>query len=109
MSARVCSQIYIELSGGLSDPIPGTYLSPRPLGTIGAGGVTPTGSVTFRSEQYCHGANMCITLPNITCTSKNIYSSDTVVLELDPEISTARGYGSLKQKPSFNCVKFQHS
>ncbi|KRZ61582.1 Uncharacterized protein T02_3183, partial [Trichinella nativa] len=31
---------------------------PRPLGTIGAGGVTPTGSVTFRSEQYCHGANM---------------------------------------------------
>ncbi|KRZ47523.1 hypothetical protein T02_4556 [Trichinella nativa] len=22
----------------------------------------------------------------------------------DPEISTARGYGSLKQKPSFNCV-----
>ncbi|KRX66209.1 hypothetical protein T09_10608 [Trichinella sp. T9] len=27
------------------------FLRPRPLGTIGAGGVTPTGSVTFRTEQ----------------------------------------------------------
>ncbi|KRZ97909.1 hypothetical protein T08_7560 [Trichinella sp. T8] len=26
------------------------FLRPRPLGTIGAGGVTPTGSVTFRTD-----------------------------------------------------------
>ncbi|KRY16813.1 hypothetical protein T12_8849 [Trichinella patagoniensis] len=51
MSARVRSQIYIELARGLGDPWPGAHLRLRPLGTINAGGITPTGSVTFRSKQ----------------------------------------------------------
>ncbi|KRX34792.1 hypothetical protein T05_2366 [Trichinella murrelli] len=38
------------------------FLRPRPLGTIGAGGVTPTGSVTFRTEQ-CNFALGCFVVP----------------------------------------------
>ncbi|KRX48960.1 hypothetical protein T05_15930 [Trichinella murrelli] len=79
MSARVCSQIYIELSGVSLTP---TWDVPQSA-TVGhhrrgwghADGVgdVPFGTVLSRSQH-------------------------------DPEISTARGYGSLKQKPSFNCV-----
>ncbi|KRY26620.1 hypothetical protein T01_10947 [Trichinella spiralis] len=38
------------------------FLRPRPLGTISAGGVTPTGSVTFRTEQHHYAffnCNLC--------------------------------------------------
>ncbi|KRX74081.1 hypothetical protein T06_4577 [Trichinella sp. T6] len=33
------------------------FLRPRPLGTYGTGGVTPTGSLTFRTEQSLLGTN----------------------------------------------------